>query len=221
MFLQSLFKLGTPDPLRRALEHLDKGEPKAALALLEVAVASDETAVSDTARLYAAEVLLQLGEEALKLPLVARHLLLCPACRAHRRRVSMVDEALRSELRSETPPFFAGRWEEISTRLDLPAPAPVQPPHRHRSGLSGLFVGALATLVFLVTSAWLVDHHPERMRGEVIAEAPGVAVTELSVEGERATVEIESTATDAEDEGALYLWLESDVATPEPLREPR
>jgi Tfp pilus assembly protein PilF len=65
MFLQSLFKLGTPDPLRRALEHLDNGEPKAALALLEVAVASDETAVSDTARLYAAEVLLQLGEEAL------------------------------------------------------------------------------------------------------------------------------------------------------------
>lgn len=64
MFLQSLFKLGTPDPLRRALEHLDKGEPKAALALLEVAVASNETAVSDTARLYAAEVLLQLGEEA-------------------------------------------------------------------------------------------------------------------------------------------------------------
>jgi Tfp pilus assembly protein PilF len=65
MFLQSLFKLGTPDPLRRALEHLDNGEPKAALALLEVAVASDEAAVSDTARLYAAEVLLQLGEEAL------------------------------------------------------------------------------------------------------------------------------------------------------------
>jgi Tfp pilus assembly protein PilF len=49
--------------LRRALEHLDKGDPRSALALLEVAVASDETAVSDTARLYAAEVLLQLGEE--------------------------------------------------------------------------------------------------------------------------------------------------------------
>lgn len=65
MFLQSLFKLGTPDPLRRALEHLDSGEPRAALALLEVAVGSDETAVSDTARLYAAEVLLQLGEEAM------------------------------------------------------------------------------------------------------------------------------------------------------------
>ena len=66
MFLQSLFKLGTPDPLRRALEHLDNGEPRAALALLEVAVASDETAVADTARLYAAEVLLQLGDEVME-----------------------------------------------------------------------------------------------------------------------------------------------------------
>ena len=73
MFLQSLFKLGTPDPLRRALEHLDKGEPRPALALLEVAVASDETAIADTARLYAAEVLLQLGEEALESdPVAAR-----------------------------------------------------------------------------------------------------------------------------------------------------
>lgn len=66
MFLQSLFKLGTPDPLRRALEHLDAGEPRAALALLEVAAASDEPAVADTGRLYAAEVLLQLGEETLE-----------------------------------------------------------------------------------------------------------------------------------------------------------
>lgn len=65
MFLQSLFKLGTPDPLRKALEQLDNGEPRAALALLEVAVGSEDTAVSDTARLYAAEVLLQLGEEAM------------------------------------------------------------------------------------------------------------------------------------------------------------
>lgn len=66
MFLQSLFKLGTPDPLRRALEHLDAGEPRAALALLEVAAASEEAAIADTGRLYAAEVLLQLGEEALR-----------------------------------------------------------------------------------------------------------------------------------------------------------
>lgn len=66
MFLQSLFKLGTPDPLRRALEHLDSGEPRAALALLEIAAASAEVAVADTGRLYAAEVLLQLGDEALK-----------------------------------------------------------------------------------------------------------------------------------------------------------
>ena len=65
MFLQSLFKMGTPDPLRRALEHLDAGEPRAALALLEVASASDEPAIADTGRLYAAEVLLQLGEESL------------------------------------------------------------------------------------------------------------------------------------------------------------
>jgi tetratricopeptide (TPR) repeat protein len=65
MFLQSLFKMGTPDPLRRALEHLDAGEPRTALALLEVASASEEPAIADTGRLYAAEVLLQLGEEIL------------------------------------------------------------------------------------------------------------------------------------------------------------
>lgn len=65
MFLQSLFKLGTPDPLRRALEHLEAGEPRAALALLEVAAASEEAAIADTGQLYAAEVLLQLGEEVL------------------------------------------------------------------------------------------------------------------------------------------------------------
>ncbi|RKZ12086.1 hypothetical protein DRQ53_02165 [bacterium] len=65
MFLQSLFKLGTPDPLRRALEHLDNGEPRDALALLEVAACSNEVAIADTGKLYAAEVLLQLGEESM------------------------------------------------------------------------------------------------------------------------------------------------------------
>ena len=77
--------------------------------------------------------------------------------------------------------------------------------------------GALASLAFLVASAWLVDHHPERS-ADVIATAPGVSVTELTVEGEKATVEIESAD---EEEGAVYLWLEPDTEVAEPLRDPR
>jgi len=167
---------------------------------------------------YTQRTLGQLGEEALKLPLVARHLLLCPACRAHRRRVSRVDEALKNDLLTETPPFFSGRWEEINARIAPPTRPRPQRFHRRREERRGFVTGALASLAFLVASAWLVDHHPERVV-DVIATGPGVSVTELTVEGEKATVAIESAD---EDEGAaLYLWLESDTGEAEPLRDPR
>jgi hypothetical protein len=83
-----------------------------------------------------------------------------------------------------------------------------------------MFIGALASLIFLVTSAWLIDQRPAATTG-VIAAGPGVSVTELSVEGEKATVEIETAASDDEEEGALYLWLESQSDTAAPLKEPR
>jgi len=52
----------------------------------------------------------------------------------------------------------------------------------------------------------------------VIATGPGLSVTELSVDGQKATVEIE---TDAEEDGALYLWLESDEEGSDLQREQR
>ena len=167
---------------------------------------------------YTQRTLGQLGDDALQLPLVARHLLLCPACRAHRRRVSKVDAALKNELLTETPPFFSGRWEEISSRIAPPTRSRPQASYRRRDERRGFVTGALASLAFLIASAWLVDHHPEKT-ADVIATGPGVSVTELTVEGEKATVEIESAD---EDEGAaLYLWLESNIEEAEPLRDPR
>ncbi len=166
---------------------------------------------------YTQRTLGQLGEDALQLPLVARHLLLCPACRAHRRRVSRVDAALKNELQTETPPFFSGRWEEISSRIAPPTRSRPPASYRRREERRGFVIGALASLAFLIGTAWLVDQQPVET-DDVIATGPGVSVTELSVEGEKATVEIEANG---EDEGALYLWLESDSEAAEPLRDPR
>ena len=166
---------------------------------------------------YTQRTLGQLGEDALQLPLVARHLLLCPACRAHRRRVSRVDDALQNAMLAEMPPFFPGRWDDISSRLDLPGRTRSQAPMRRREERRGRFIGALAAMLLLIGTAWLVDQKPPET-GEVIATGPGLSVTELSVDGQKATVEIE---TDAEEDGALYLWLESDEEGPDLQREQR
>ena len=69
---------------------------------------------------YSQRTLNQLGEDALSFQLVSRHLLECPACRAHRRRISKVDTALLKTLKQETPPFFEGRWETIRSNLNIP-----------------------------------------------------------------------------------------------------
>ncbi len=152
---------------------------------------------------YVQRTLGQLGDDALALPLISRHLADCPACRAHRRRIALVDRALQRELLWETPPVFAGRWEEIRTRLGFD-PEPDRVP-RQRSGIrAGLLTVALSALLLLLGVAWRVDHAPPEPVS-VIAVAPGVAITAASTEGEEATVNVEST--DAED-GTVYLWLD-------------
>jgi len=166
---------------------------------------------------YTQRTLGQLGKDALQLPLVARHLLLCPACRAHRRRVTRVDEALRNEMLAETPSFFDGRWEEISSRLDLPVKNRIPTAPRRREEQRGRFIGALTVMLLLIGTAWLVDQRPTETEG-VIVSRPGLSITELSVAGEKATVEIE---TDEEEDGALYLWLESDEEESNKQREQR
>jgi len=128
-----------------------------------------------------------------------------------------VDAALKNELLTETPPFFSGRWEDISSRIAPPTRSRPQASYRRREERRGFVIGALASLAFLIGTAWLVDQRPVETH-DVIATGPGVSVTELSVEGKSATVEIE---TDGEDKGALYLWLESDTEPAEPLRDPR
>ncbi|MFC1500765.1 hypothetical protein ACFL6T_07115 [Candidatus Zixiibacteriota bacterium] len=166
---------------------------------------------------YTQRTLGQLGKDALQLPLVARHLLLCPACRAHRRRVTRVDEALRNEMLAETPSFFDGRWEEISSRLDLPVKHRIPAAPRRHEERRGRFIGALAVMLVLIGTTWLIDQRPIAIEG-AIAAGPGLSVTELSVEGEKATVEIE-TAT--EEDGAHYLWLEPGGEGPEMPRDQR
>jgi len=166
---------------------------------------------------YTQRTLSQLGKDALQLPLVARHLLLCPACRAHRRRVTRVDEALRNEMLAEVPSFFDGRWEDISSRLDLPVKNRIPTTPRRREERRGRFIGSVAAMLLFIGTAWLVDQQPTATEG-VIAGGPGLSITELSVDGEKATVEIE---TDAEEDSAHYLWLESDGEGSEMLREQR
>jgi len=154
---------------------------------------------------YTQRTLGQLGEEALTLSLVSRHLADCPACRAHRRRIAMVDRALQRELLRETPPVFEGRWEEISTRLGIAA-APERPVRRRPTSRTRLLTTALLATALLVGTAWSVDHTPPEPV-PAIAAVPGVTVTAATVEGEDVAVNVEET--DPED-GTVYLWLDTD-----------
>ena len=72
-------------------------------------------------------------------------------------------------------------------------------------------------MLLLIGTAWLVDQRPPETEG-VIVSRPGLSITELSVAGEKATVEIE---TDEEEDGALYLWLELDEEGSNKQREQR
>jgi anti-sigma factor RsiW len=154
---------------------------------------------------YVQRTLGQLGDEALTLSLVSRHLADCPACRAHRRRVAMVDRALQRELLWETPPVFEGRWAEISTRLGIAA-EPERPERNRTAPRTRLLTTALLAMALLVGTAWSVDHAPPDPV-PAIAAVPGVTVTAASVEGEEVAVNVEQT--DPVD-GTVYLWLDSE-----------
>lgn len=154
---------------------------------------------------YVQRTLGQLGEEALTLSLVSRHLADCPACRAHRRRIAMVDRALQKELLWETPPVFEGRWEEISTRLGI-APESGRQTGRRTAPRIRLLTTALAAMALLVGTAWSIDHTPPEPV-PAIAAVPGVTVTSASVEGEAVAVNVEETSPE---DGTVYLWLDTE-----------
>lgn len=156
---------------------------------------------------YVQRTLGQLGDDALSLPLVSRHLSECPACRTHRRRISRVDKALRDVLTRETPSFFEGRWEAVRNRLSIDGGRrSVNDSDGNDRGGIRLLCAAIV-LAMLVGIAWSVDHSTPP--GETpLAVAPGISITAASVEGENATVEVE--AEDDED-GTLYVWLGTNV----------
>jgi len=152
---------------------------------------------------YVQRTLGQLGEDALSLPLVSRHLSECPACRAHRRRISRVDKALHDALTKETPSFFEGRWEAVRNRLSIAGGRNSVNDSNGNDRRGIRLLCAVIGLAMLVGVAWSVDHNTPA--GETpLAVAPGISITEASVEGEDATVAVE--AEDDED-GTLYMWL--------------
>jgi len=157
---------------------------------------------------YVQRTLDQLGAEALSLPLVSRHLTICPACRAHRRRISRVDAALQKALHQETPQFFEGRWESIRSSLPVDEDRKTENSTSRLSRMNFRLIAAVIGLATLAGTAWSVDHRSPA--GETaIAVAPGVSVTSASVEGETVRVAVE--AEDDED-GTLYMWLGPEIA---------
>lgn len=148
---------------------------------------------------YVERTLAQLGEEALSLPLVSRHLLLCPSCRAQRRRVSRLDTALRDSLLAEMPPYFNGRWKDLQNRVGAPLAGVAEPPkkRRHRS------LYALVMLFLLLGAGWWSDMHPAA-HSVPTQVAPGITVTGALVGGQEARVQAEPTT---DDDGTVYLWV--------------
>ncbi len=153
---------------------------------------------------YVERTLGQLGEDALRLPLVSRHLLHCPACRAHRRRISKVDHALQEALFRETPPFFEGRWEGISSRLPIQGRPRFWSSFRRREEQRGGLVWALATLTMLITVAWSVDLGTPADDLTTLGMR-GVSITEIAIDGKKTTVAVEP---EADEDGTIVLWLE-------------
>lgn len=170
---------------------------------------------------YVTRTLGQLGEEALELPLVARHLSICPACRAQRRRIARLDRGMHASLLSETPPFFPGRWDEIRDRLDIP-PRPGDGscsrsaiPPVSRKGRPRLAF-ALAALLFMLSGVWLLDH-PAPPTSPPHEVAPGVRITGAEIQGRDAVVTVEP---EPGEDGTVYMWIESagsgDIIGPSP-----
>jgi predicted anti-sigma-YlaC factor YlaD len=156
---------------------------------------------------YVERTLGQLGEDALALPLISRHLSECPACRAHRRRVSRVDHALQEALQGETPRFFDGRWESIRGTLSIGNSTRLEKRSRRFENLNLRLIAAIIGLAAMAGSAWSVDHR--RSSGEEpIAVAPSVMVTSASVEGRNASVALEAEDTD---DGTIYMWIGPEI----------
>ncbi len=164
---------------------------------------------------YVQRSLNQLGEDALSFPLVSRHLMECPACRAHRRRISKVDIALLKTLKHETPPFFEGRWEAIRSNLNIPPESEEKSEARPFLQFNSRLIAAVIGLATLMGAAWSVDHrHPADETA--LAFAPTVAVTAAFVEGEKVTVAVE---TEDDEAGALYVWLGPEINDPAPRED--
>ncbi len=160
---------------------------------------------------YVDRTIAQLGEEALSLSLVSRHLTECPACRAQRRRVAKVDRALQSALLEETPACFDGRWEDLCARIpELRRRSPMRALRSLREHLRVL--GALAAVLAIAIGAWQIDHPLASSGEEPLAVAPGVTVTEASLSGRKASVEVEVGQEENED-GTVYFWLRPEAET--------
>ena len=155
---------------------------------------------------YVERTISQLGEEALELGLVARHLTSCPACRAQRRRVAKVDCALREALIGETPGWFDGRWEDLCMRLPELSRRPAR-----RERESSLLVCAVAVLGLLLGAAWHADHRTDPVTTESpVAVAAGVTVTEVALNGGTGEVEVEHQVNE---DGTVVLWVLPEGAT--------
>ncbi len=156
---------------------------------------------------YVERTISQLGEEALTLPLVARHLSGCPACRAQRRRVLRVDRALQDSLLSETPSWYGGRWEDLCDRIpSLRGKAPVTPRPSARARIR--LIGAVLGFALLVFGAWRIDHPtPRTVESEALAVAAGVTITEAAAGGVKASVEVDQ---DESGDGTVYVWVQPD-----------
>ena len=164
---------------------------------------------------YSQRTLNQLGEDALSFQLVSRHLLECPACRAHRRRISKVDTALLKTLKQETPPFFEGRWETIRSNLNIPPESEEKREVRPFRQFNSRLIAAVIGLATLVGAAWSIDHrHPSEETA--LAVAPTLAVTAAFFEGEEVTVAVE---TEDDEDGTLYVWLGPEINDPAPRED--
>jgi anti-sigma factor RsiW len=161
---------------------------------------------------YVERTISQLGEEALTLPLVARHLSGCPACRAQRRRVLRVDRALHDALLTETPSWYDGRWDDLCDRI--PALREAGQETDRPSGRSRIrLIGAVLGFALFVFGAWQIDHPGSRpAQSEPMAAAAGVTITEAASGGVKASVVVDQEESG---EGTVYVWVQPD---PEPDR---